>query len=630
MEYSDDVLTSAVKQIADEICDAARQDGDAVYWLTSAFTAGTSEWRSVASIDLYSGVAGIALFLLEAAVSLGDGHYRDFALAGLRWCERTATERGSYGLYAGRIGVSLVFLRAAHLTGDLRHQGSAMRLAAGNDGGIDSAAGNDLLYGRAGTVLGLLQLHGALQDDAILTSAQAWLSRLVREARWVADGVCWDPAWQNIKGLCGLSHGTAGIALVLLEASRYLRQPSYARLAHEAMRYEAAAFDPAEETWSDFRKLGGRSPEQFETEFGNVPDAKLVVPGVMDAWCHGAPGIGLSRVRAFELEGGAHLGDLRIAVDRTVRKLDAAEQRSYTLCHGACGNAMLLLEAAPILRQPELVAIAQGVGQRAAEAKLQGRMLHSGYALLHDFEDPSLMMGTAGVGWYLLRLMKDIGDVLLPRVTGTGVTGSEYSEGEISLGLTRGLFPQSLAAIERRSRQEAETFFSCWRGRDESIDFIFEKSQDTGARDEASLEREKLRLRDTCRSFALAYVARWRAARDAPALRAEDLRGVPLSLSEFVSIWQPESETGEPQLLAIRNGDTVSTGLNALAAAVLSSFESPRTIEDVTESIAAGMGVDPDRVRPLVEDQILDACRNGIIDYPRWASSAPTAAENQV
>ena len=108
-----------------------------------------------------------------------------------------------------------------------------------------------------------------------------------------------------------------------------------------AFEYERQWFDPAVDNWPDFR----RNP--FPSNRGRSP----VV--FMEYWCHGAPGIALSRLRAFQLLQDETLRSEALAGLRTTSRMIAASlvrnSGNFSLCHGLLGNAGVIGYAREIL-----------------------------------------------------------------------------------------------------------------------------------------------------------------------------------------------------------------------------------------------------------------------------------------
>jgi lantibiotic modifying enzyme len=122
------------------------------------------------------------------------------------------------------------------------------------------------------------------------------------------------------------------------------------------------------------------------------------------SWCHGAPGVGFSRLSALEVmeaaDKAAVAADLRIALDTTMLHPLGGQDG---LCCGNFGRIDLLLEAGRRLGIPVL--------EDAAHRRAAARIEHAGdgeFDLPHPTEDGrhaiGLWQGPAGVGYALLRL----------------------------------------------------------------------------------------------------------------------------------------------------------------------------------------------------------------------------------
>jgi lantibiotic modifying enzyme len=131
------------------------------------------------------------------------------------------------------------------------------------------------------------------------------------------------------------------------------------------------------------------------------------------AWCHGATGIGFSRLgllalgnhRAGAGAGGARnagagrlADDIGIAVAAT---LADGFGRDHSLCHGDLGSLDFLLSAARRLGDREILErtyrLAAGVLSSIAAGGWR-------FGVASGAEPPGLMVGLAGIGYGLLRL----------------------------------------------------------------------------------------------------------------------------------------------------------------------------------------------------------------------------------
>jgi hypothetical protein len=609
-------FAEAAGEIADEIVAKARSDDDSVHWLTAVLSPGRRfSWQ--ASAGLYTGTAGIALFLLDAGDTLNRRHYRDLALAALSWCFREAEASRDYSFYVGRMGVAYVMLRAFALTGDTVLLERALRLGEGYETYASVAAANDLLAGVAGSIIGFLHLHQQTREAWIVDAVRKLAQRLVSTARWTPAGLSWDVRPEFIRGLCGLSHGTAGVAFALLEAAEYLAEPAYRSVALEALRYESYWYLAGRGTWPDFRKLEGDRESGYRDEQLTMPEEWLTEPAVMDAWCHGAPGIALSRLRAIELLGPQWKNDAMRAVARTRSVTHQDSQPTFTLCHGACGNAVVFLEAARVLGGGAWTSLAEDVGDRAIETRRQDGCFASGYSIPERPEDISLMMGNAGIGEFLLSLAGGGTNVLLPRLT-THIagTGGQVRAGDLMRSVAKRMMPKSMAAIEASIPEACAAFFDGWRERSDVLEFIVSEATTAGHEAEARLETEKLRMLEGCSSFALVAAVRTLDQRRAEMFREEEIDSYQLQLARFSVVWRGE-EGEEPRLLRILNTDVQEIALTEFSAAVLDAFELPATMTDVVslleEMLESKASEAVERLRTSVRDQILSLLRAGIL-----------------
>jgi lantibiotic modifying enzyme len=256
---------------------------------------------------------------------------------------------------------------------------------------------HDLLSGSAGGVLALLALQRLLDDDTLLGVAAELSDRLVAAAEPDGDGCSWPSIMQpDAPNLLGLSHGTAGIALALLELWQATGEARYRATAERAFAFERGWFNAAAGNWPDFRQVTWRDER---------PGGPFPFPAF---WCHGAPGIALTRLRAWQLTGDATLRDEAIqALDTTEQAVRAALHDgtvNYSLCHGLCGNAEILMLGRQILGA-EFEHFAGAAGEVAGSGVELFAPEDRAWPLgTHGGWTPGLMLGLAGIGRFYLRL----------------------------------------------------------------------------------------------------------------------------------------------------------------------------------------------------------------------------------
>ena len=279
--------------------------------------------------DLYEGTSGVALFLAEAAARLGEPRLRATALGAIRLSLEQAGRLETDGLYAGRLGVAYAAVRVAAL-----HE--AEDVAAGAAELVkswrpDRTGGDDVMGGRAGSVLGLV----ALAAPARLAAALG--DELIARAERGPEGWSWrDPRRPSMHDLCGYAHGASGVGHALAELFGATGEDRYRDAAERAFAYERSWLDPRTGTWPDLRGVARRTGRRAP-----------VVPAA-DSWCNGAGGIALARLRAHALLGTPALrrdADLALAAcERHVAGLLGRDPDDFSLCHGATGAADVLLE----------------------------------------------------------------------------------------------------------------------------------------------------------------------------------------------------------------------------------------------------------------------------------------------
>jgi lantibiotic modifying enzyme len=407
-------------EIADRLCqEAYRYDGQCTWMGTVqhgglAHDAATFTWETLGP-DLYGGSSGVALFLAEMYGRTGEARYREIAREALRFSAGRLDRipaRFRQGFYSGRVGVAFAFARGGELLAD---PGLAQQAARELDHRIadeNEAVLLDIISGAAGSVAPLLSLARSLGRGDLLALAERLGGLIVAAAEKDSSGWKWgDDAtgFQSFRPLTGYGHGAAGMGTALLELFAATGDPVFREAGRQAFRYENTLFDPERDNWPDFR---------YSAETGERGHYGV-------AWCLGAPGVGLSRLRAVQIDAGTpqHRLDAEAALRTVRRRLEGSADagvEDFSLCHGWAGLGDFALLAATALGSDEARSLAEEIGDRgaAANAGTPGRW-HSG---LQRGTHPSLMLGLAGIGHFYLRLA-DASVASLTLLTATAAPG---------------------------------------------------------------------------------------------------------------------------------------------------------------------------------------------------------------
>jgi type 2 lantibiotic biosynthesis protein LanM len=349
--------------------------------------------------DLYAGTAGIALFLAHLGAVTGDEAHTELARqavaslrAGLRpWLSADRADGDEdgppppVGGFDGLGSTVYVLTQLGALWDDPVFLTEAETLAERLPELIDVDERLDVIYGSAGCLLALLALHAVRPSGPALGAAVRCGERLLGTARPMAEGIAWSTLADQPE-LGGFSHGTAGIAYALLRLASGTGDPRFAEAARAALAFDRSLFVPELGNWADLRVFPSR---------GTPADGAQS----MVAWCHGAPGIGLSRLAA---PGFADDPRARKEVDTALSATTGfGFAINHSLCHGALGNAELLLTAARVLGRPQdLEALERATAEIVAGIDAGGPV--TGVPL--GVETPGFMVGLSGIGYQLLRL----------------------------------------------------------------------------------------------------------------------------------------------------------------------------------------------------------------------------------
>lgn len=178
----------------------------------------------------------------------------------------------------------------------------------------------DYLSGNAGAIVVAVMLYKETGNLKYYEIAADMEKDLWKKGQETGNGYGW-----RLKGtdgpLAGMSHGNSGFLMAYAALYECNHKAEYADKIQLLLRYEDSLYSEKAGNWKDLRESSGES--------------------FMNAWCHGAPGILLSRMKLEEL----FPEDMQIKKDR----LNAADSLFYgeqdekiCLCHGMSGNLLIM------------------------------------------------------------------------------------------------------------------------------------------------------------------------------------------------------------------------------------------------------------------------------------------------
>ncbi len=333
--------------------------------------------------DLYAGTAGNALFLARLYAATGEKLFRATAEGAARHALSLAGEipaGGRGGFYAGQAGIAFACLDLAERLGDGRWSEAGLDLLRSLESELEIAEPQlDLIGGLAGALAVLVWSERRHPDPGLRELARRCGDKLVARARPSRGGLCWPP---GLLGFCTAPRASPG------PCSSFTPPKAATPSARPRWRRSATR---------------DRSSTRRETTGRTCAARRRAFPST---GATARPGIGLARLRAFEILGDPLLkAEAEAALRGTWRDLTSARPTApnFSLCHGFAGNAELLLHAAEVLGDQRWREAAEQVGRAGIEDfHRRGESWSSG--LRTREETPSLLPGTAGTGHFYLRL----------------------------------------------------------------------------------------------------------------------------------------------------------------------------------------------------------------------------------
>lgn len=397
---SKEIFVAEAGRIAEEIMSHAIRRGSSAAWIGLDWL-GDSEVAQLVplGLDLYNGVAGIAVFLAAHAASTRCESSAELALAATSHLRKTMRGRNAarvaraLGL-GGATGLGSV-VYALTLMGEFLGDDDLLAdaLATANLFTDDLIAADkrfDVTAGGAGAILALLRLYRDSQSSEALRRATECGEHLLRQKRFGPEG---RRSWvgQGVGGLAlnGMSHGAAGFAYAFASLAAATEREDFASVSAECIAFEDSSFNAEHHNWPRLHA-----------------DGEATWPC---RWCHGAAGIGLARVamikqRAAKFEPNAKpdadilMADIRNALDCVEGDWPGSVD---TLCCGTLGNIEFIHEAGCVLGRNELRELAA----KRSMAVLENAMLTGQYRwdVSKNKFNLGLFRGLAGVGYTLLR-----------------------------------------------------------------------------------------------------------------------------------------------------------------------------------------------------------------------------------
>jgi type 2 lantibiotic biosynthesis protein LanM len=333
----------------------------------------------IEQIGLYSGDLGILIFLAAADRLLHQSSANPLL-------ERFRTKLEQFPVGSGPLGIgngvgSLIY--GSLLLGTILEDQSWFDLAERlfcqlTEERVRSENDPDLLYGIAGLLLAIGQLHKVRPDDRKERLASVCLVKLF-------EGFHPREGWKRPNGdsPLGFAHGAAGISYAAAVAGKIFENNRAQTLAQNGIDFDRRHFNEAEHNWPS-------------TTNDNHPAS-------MRAWCSGLTGMFMSRVGIWRIWRDS---ELQAEVDANLPFLPELLGLDHWCC-GSAGVAEAFVHAAQVFDRKDLLEKARTTLDQTVRRALKTTYYRFSPHVGQNYcFQPSLFRGLAGLGYTLIRTLE--------------------------------------------------------------------------------------------------------------------------------------------------------------------------------------------------------------------------------
>ncbi|XP_058729540.1 lanC-like protein GCL2 [Vicia villosa] len=272
--------------------------------------------QRVGDFTLYCGLLGTAFLLFKSHQVTGNTSDLTLCAQIIKSCDAASVRSRDVTFICGRAGVCALGAVAAKHTGD--DESLRYYLAQFQKIKLPKDLPDELLYGRVGFLWACLFLNKHLGQGTIPSSYTATVvDEIIKNGRALGrKGKC--PLmfeWYGEK-YWGAAHGLAGIMHVLMDMEL---KPDELEDVRETLKYMILNHFPS----------------------GNYPASEEDKRDVLVHWCHGAPGVALTLVKAAKVFGDKEFLDAAMEAGETVWSRGLLKR--VGICHGISGNAYVFL-----------------------------------------------------------------------------------------------------------------------------------------------------------------------------------------------------------------------------------------------------------------------------------------------
>ncbi|CAN6694401.1 unnamed protein product [Malus baccata var. baccata] len=330
--------------------------------------------KRVEDYSLYTGALGTAFLAFKAYQVTKNESDLKLCSEIVKACDSASTGSRRVSFICGRAGVCALGAVVAKHTGD--EMLLDRYLSKFKEIKLSSDLPNELLYGRAGFLWACSFLNKHIGNGTIsATRMRSVVDEIIKAGRQLAkkgrSSLMYE--WHG-KKYWGAAHGLAGIMYVLMSTEL---KPAEVEDVKGTLRY----------------MIKNRFPS------GNFPSSEGSESDRLVHWCHGAPGVALTLLRAAEVFGDQEF--LQAAIDAGEVVWNRGLLKRVGICHGISGNAYLFLSLYRLTGKVEYLYRAKAFACFLHDRAL--RLISEG--TMHGGDRPySLFEGVGGMAHLLLDM----------------------------------------------------------------------------------------------------------------------------------------------------------------------------------------------------------------------------------
>lgn len=376
----------------------------AVNWPSIALQADITWNPVITSVDLYNGIAGIGLVFAIAARQYDNSDYlrvaqKSYLTIKDKFLSMKNIKTSGYqhaffliGGYSGIGGILYSLYTFYQFWQNLEIVDLINQMVIYAEHFIQFDDKYDVIGGTAGFILVLSILSSVLDPVLFRRVLKKSLNHLFKNypMEKLHEITKTNKKKFDQLPLIGFSHGTSGIAAALAKAYTFFPSKQISKWIDTIIQYEDRWYSKYHKNWPDLRYL---------------PDNKRHYQYSM-TWCHGIPGISLSRILLNKL---GFINDQRnyekILTEKI--KLELNKDCNPCLCHGSLGNLLVLHQ---IMQSSEKVS---GKDFSIIQSKVFRHLQQQLNNIQGQFSNMGLMTGLSGVVYAYLILNIEFSQDLL-------------------------------------------------------------------------------------------------------------------------------------------------------------------------------------------------------------------------